>query len=118
MGLFIAFWIKLFYRKFNYNIYEILVLLSFILGEAFLIFGTLIFITYLFSSQILGVISIASYFIYIIWAIGQFFGEKEIINYLKSIFAYFLGSATYMTILILIAFILKFIPTTNWFSDF
>ncbi len=77
MGVFIGFWIKLFYRKSNYNIYEILVLLSFILGEAFIILGTFILLAATFKSPVIALIGTLIYFIYIIWGIGQFFGEKK-----------------------------------------
>lgn len=109
MGIFIAFWIKILFKKFQYNIYEILVLLSFVLGEALLILGLLLVIAYLTKSSVIGLISIIMYFAYIIWAIGQFFGEKKIINYIKSILAYLLGNVTYMMTLILIAYLLKFV---------
>ncbi|MFV8345099.1 DUF3667 domain-containing protein [Flavobacterium sp. ZB4P13] len=109
MGVFIAFWIKFFYRKFKYSIYEILVLLSFVMGEAILIFTFFIVFAKVFKSQNLVFIGSVIYFVYIIWAIGQFFGEKKISNYIKSILAYFLGSLTYMSALVLITYLLKFL---------
>lgn len=72
MGVFIAFWIKLFYRKTNYNIYEIFILLSFVLGESFIILGVFILLASILNSAIIGLIGTLVYFIYIIWAIGQF----------------------------------------------
>ena len=109
MGIFIALWIKVFFRKFKYNIYEILVLLSYVLGEALFIFGCFIIIANVFNSEMIATIGIITYFIYIIWAIGQFFGERRFINYIKSIFVYVLGNASYLTVLILIAYLLTFI---------
>ncbi|WP_435314070.1 DUF3667 domain-containing protein [Cellulophaga fucicola] len=109
MGVFIAFWIKLFYRKTNYNIYEIFILLSFVLGESFIILGVFILLASILNSAIIGLIGTLVYFIYIIWAIGQFFGEYKIKNYLKSFFAYALGNITYLMIMALVAFLLKFI---------
>lgn len=107
MGVFIGFWIKLFFRKSNHNIYEIIILLSFILGEAFILLGTFILLAAIFNSPIIGVVGSFIYFIYIIWGIGQFFGEHKIINYLKSLLAYSLGNITYLTVLALLAFLLK-----------
>ncbi|MFN3022060.1 DUF3667 domain-containing protein [Chryseobacterium sp. TY3] len=109
MGIFIAFWIKLFFKSFKYNIYEILVLLSYVLGEALLIFGSFIIIANIFKSENIATIGVIIYFVYIVWAIGQFFGEKKIINYIKSIFAYFLGNVSYLIVLALIAYLLKFL---------
>ncbi|MCL5244270.1 DUF3667 domain-containing protein [Cellulophaga sp. 20_2_10] len=109
MGVFIAFWLKVFYRKMNYNLYEILILLSFVLGESFIIFGIFVFLAAILNSAVIGLIGTLIYFIYIIWAIGQFFGEHKFINYLKSFFAYALGNITYLMIMTLIAFLLKFL---------
>jgi hypothetical protein len=108
MGFFIAFWIKIFYRKFKYSIYEILVLLSFVLGEAIMIITFFIVAAKVFKSQNLMSIGLLIYFVYIIWAIGQFFGEKKISNYIKSILVYFLGNLSYVVTLVLIAYLLKF----------
>lgn len=109
MGICVAFWINFFFKKFKYSIYEILVLVSFVFGEGILILTFLIVPAKLFKSQNLMSIALVIYFIYIIWAIGQFFGEKKIINYIKSILVYFLGNASYTGILILIAYLLKFL---------
>lgn len=109
MGIFIGFWIKILFRKSNYNLYEILVLLSFILGEGFLIFGFFILLAGIFKSPIIGITGTFVYFIYIIWGVGQFYGEKQIKNYLKSFLSYSLGNATYLMVLTLLAYLLKFI---------
>lgn len=109
MAVFIAFWIKIFYRKFKYSIYEILVLLSFVMGEAILILTFFNVPAKVFKSQDLALIGAVIYFVYIIWAIGQFFGEKKIVNYIKSILVYFLGNLSYMGALILTAYLLKFL---------
>jgi hypothetical protein len=109
MGIFIAFWTNLFFRNYKYNIYEILVLLCYVLGEALFILCSFFFLANIFKSQYLATFGVAIYFAYIIWAIGQFFGEKKAINYVKSSFVYLLGNATYLSILILIAYLLKFV---------
>jgi len=109
MGVFVGLWIKIFFKKFNYNIYEILILLSFVFGQAFFIFGFFLLMAFMFKSPIIAMAGSLVYFVYIIWAIGQFFGENKIINYIKSILSYALGNATYLIVLILIAYLLKFI---------
>lgn len=109
MAIFIAFWIKLFYRKFKFNIYEILILLSYVLGQALMMLGTFIILADIFKSENIATIGVAIYFSYIIWAIGQFFGEKNFINYIKSLLVYILGNATYLFVLVSIAYLLKFI---------
>jgi len=109
MGFFIGFWVKLLYRKSNYNLYEILVLLSYLLGEGFIVLGFFILLATVIKGPIIGLIGIVIYFIYIIWGIGQFYGENQAKNYLKSFLAYFLGNATYLIVLILLGYLLKFI---------
>jgi Protein of unknown function (DUF3667) len=107
MGIFIGLWIKVFFKNHNYNLFEILVLLCFVLGEAILMLGLVLLMANLFNSAIIGAIGALSYFLYIIWAIGQFFGEKKIMNYVKSALTYFLGNMSYLIVLIVIAYFLK-----------
>lgn len=39
MAVFIAFWIKVFFRKYQHNFFEILILLSFLMGVGMLLFS-------------------------------------------------------------------------------
>ena len=90
-GLFMAFWIKIFFRKAGYNLFEIFVLLCFVTG-----------ITTLFISVVavvqgvthLKLLQISSYIlvIYFVWAIGQFFDKKKASSYIKVFLSYMLGS--------------------------
>lgn len=107
IGVFVALWIKIFFKKYRYNIYEILVILCYVLGEAILILGIFILLAILFKSSTIALIGVFTYFAYVIWAIGQFFGEKKPISYLKSASTYILGNFTYLLTLILIAYLLK-----------
>jgi hypothetical protein len=107
MGIFIGFWIKIFFKNHHYNLFEILVLLCFVLGEAILMLAIVLSLANLFNSAIIGAIGALTYFMYIIWAIGQFFGEKKIMNYVKSALTYFLGNMSYLIVLIVIAYFLK-----------
>lgn len=111
MGLFVTIWIRVFFRKYQYNIYELLVLLSYVFGEALLILLSTIILAELSDSSIPVGVGLVIYFTYKIWAIGQFFGEKRFVNYIKSALSYFLGVLTYLVTLILIAFLFKIITT-------
>ena len=108
MGIFIGIWIKIFFKKHNYNIFEIVVLLCFVLGTALIILATFLSIAVLFKIPIIVLIAIFSNFAYIIWAVGQFFGEKKFINYIKSALTYVLGMLTYIITLTMIAYFLKY----------
>ena len=109
MGVFIAVWLKIFFKKKQYNVYETLILLCYILGEALLILTITIILAELLKSAMIVIIGFFAYFLYIIWGIGQFYGEKKIINYIKSTITFVFGVTTYLSILILIAYLLKLI---------
>lgn len=101
MGVFIAFWIKLFFRKYDYNFFEILILLCFVMGIFMLIYaviGILVGITHLKIAQIGGMAGL----VYCTWAIGQFFEKGKIINYIKAFASYMLGMITFCISIVLI----------------
>ncbi len=104
MGIFIAIWIKIFFRKHNYNFYEILTLLCFVMGIAMLIFsifGILESLTKLKLMQIGGLIGI----VYSSWAIGQFFGQQKI-NYIKALLSYLLGMTSFAFSVIFLGYLI------------
>lgn len=95
MGVFIAFWVKLFFKKHKLNLFEILILLCFVMGMGMLIFSVFGFIQGLTNLNIIsigGIVGIA----YCSWAIGNFFGKTQIMNYIKAFFAYILGMITFI----------------------
>lgn len=101
MAVFIGGWIKLFFRKREFNIFEILVLLCFIMGVGMLIyavFGTIESLIDFKLMQIAGIVG----FVYLTWAIGQFYGKGNLFNYVKAFVAYFLGMLTFSLTAILI----------------
>jgi len=62
MGIFIAIWTKLFFGKYSYNFFEILILLCFTMGMGMLIFAIFAIIqglTKIDLMQIAGIVSIA-----------------------------------------------------------
>jgi len=108
MGLFIAFWTKLFFRKYNYNYFEILILLCFIMGIGMLFFSVFaIFqaLTHFDLMQIAGFIGL----VYSAWAIGQFFDKSKFLNYVKAFFSYLLGLITFTIVAILIGTLIDLI---------
>ncbi|RZK73313.1 MAG: DUF3667 domain-containing protein [Pedobacter sp.] len=100
MGVFIALWLKLFFRKYEYNLFELLILLCFVVGMSMLIlaiFGLVEGLTHLKSLKLGGIAAIA----YVTYAIGQFYNRKKISSYLKVFVAYMLGTLV-LSLLILI----------------
>ncbi|MFM9989645.1 DUF3667 domain-containing protein [Flavobacterium sp.] len=108
MGIFIALWLKLFFRKSNYNFYEILIMLCFVMGMGMLIFSVFVIIqgiTHYNIMTIAGIIGI----VYCVWAIGQFYDKNKIANYIKGLFAYILGMITFWIFPVLIGTIIDLI---------
>jgi hypothetical protein len=89
-GFFMAFWIKLFFRKSGYNIFEVFILLCFLAGVSSL-FSSIVVIVQGYTYIKLIHISILPLMIYHIWATAQFFDKKKAINYLKAFLSYILG---------------------------
>lgn len=94
MSIFIASWIKLFFRKYDYNFYEIIILLCFVMGIGMLIYTTFGILESITKIRILQIGAILG-LIYTAWSIGQFFDKNKKMNYLKSLFAYILGMVTF-----------------------
>lgn len=101
MGIFIAFWTRILFKKYVYNFYEILILLCFVLGIGMILlafFGLIEGLTKLKVLQFGG----SAFVIYSTWALGQFFDRKKWTSYLKGLIAYFLGLMTFTFVIILI----------------
>lgn len=108
MGVFIAFWTKLFFRKHKLNFFEILILLCFVMGIGMLIFSVFgIFqgLTHLNVMNIGGMVGIG----YCTWAIGNFYGKTQIGNYAKAFFAYMLGMITFLFLTIALGILIDII---------
>lgn len=101
LGVFIALWTKLFFKKYEYNIFEILILLCFVMGIGMLIFsafGLIQGLTQIKLMQFSGVLAFA----YTTWAIAGFFDRRNPMNYVRAFFAYFLGMTSFVLLAILI----------------
>ncbi|PQJ81303.1 DUF3667 domain-containing protein [Polaribacter glomeratus] len=93
MAVFIAIWIRFFFKKYNYNFYEIYILLCYIMGISVLIYTLLGIIESAIDFPLLKS-GIFISLIYSTWAIGQFFDRKKKINYLKAFLCYLFGIVT------------------------
>lgn len=101
MGVFIAIWLKVFFKKYNYNFYEILIMLCFVMGIGMLIFSVFVIfqgLTHINVMPIAGALGV----IYCVWAIGQFYDKKKTLNYIKALFAYIIGMITFWIFPVLI----------------
>jgi hypothetical protein len=108
MGICIAPWLKLFFRKYDYNFFEILILLCFIMGVGMLIFSVFVIaegLTHFHVMKVAGWIGI----LYCSWAIADFYDKKKIIGYPKSILCYLLGMQTFALTIFALGYIVDLI---------
>jgi len=106
--IFIAFWIKVLFRKHSYNFYEILILLCFVIGVGMLIFS---FFGIMDSLSNLKIID-KGFFVgvlYISWGIGQLFQGNRLVNSLKGFLSYMLGLVSFTIIILLLGIMLDWI---------
>lgn len=94
MGVFIAFWAKLFLKKYGYNTYEILILLCFVIGMEMLFLAFFAMLQGILHVELMHVATFICV-IYCTWAIGQFFDRKKPANYVKAFASYMLGMLTF-----------------------
>ncbi len=95
IGIFIAGWLKIFFKKYEYNFFEILILLCFVMGISMLIYTVFAILQGIVGGKLMqigGMISI----VYCTWAIGQFFDKKKAGSYAKALASYLLGMLTFM----------------------
>lgn len=108
MSIFIALWLKLFFKKYNYNFYEILIMLCFVLGMGMLILSIFTAIEGLTHFKIMIFGSVIG-MIYTTWAIGHFFNKIKVSSYLKALAAYICGMITFWIIPIFVGAIIDFL---------
>lgn len=94
MGAFVAFWTKKLFRKYDYNYFEILILICFVMGMGMLLFSVAGIMIGIFGTGIVQIASILGV-IYSSWAIGSFFDKDRMPNYLKALASYILGFVTF-----------------------
>lgn len=101
MGIFIAFWVKLFFKKYDYNFFEILILLCFAIGMGMLIYTVFALAYGVFKLNLIAIGGVTGLF-YCVWAIAQFFDGRKWGNYFKALAAYLLGSIIFMIVALLL----------------
>lgn len=105
ISIFIAFWIKILFRKHDYNFFEILILLCYIIGIGMLIFSFFGLIDSIINFKIIDkgfLIGI----LYISWGIGQCFQGNKLFNGLKGFLSYILGLISFTMIIIALGLII------------
>lgn len=97
-------WLKIIFKKYQYNYYEVFVVLCYVMGFGMLIACFQPILDYLFPSNfaINNLIIITISFTYIGFALTNFYGNT-LKNFFTSISAYIFGFITFQVVLILIA---------------
>jgi hypothetical protein len=99
MSIFIGLWLKILFRKYPFNFFEIIILLCFVMGVGMLIysaFGIVQGLTHINLMQFGAIIGL----VYTTYAVGQFFEKRKLLSYVKAFFAYILGMLTFTFIAI------------------
>ena len=91
MSLFIVLTVKLFFKNYKYNLYEITILLCFVMGQGMLLLSVEAFFAGLVSKQLFLAILVIISFAYPTWAIGQFYDPNKVKSYVKAFLAYLIG---------------------------
>ena len=104
IGSTIAFWLKILFRKYGYNYFEILIILCYVIGIQMLIFSIFAIGEGIFNIQLMKIAGIFG-IIYLLWAIGSFFGRNTV-NYFKVLISYILGNLTSISIIFAIGWIM------------
>lgn len=94
ISFFIAVSTRVFFKKYGYNFYEILILLCYVMGMGMLILGLFGLIEGLTSLKILQYAGVA-FVAYFTWALGRFFDGTKTINYFKAFLSFLLGLVGY-----------------------
>lgn len=97
-GGFVAIWLKIFFKKYGYNFFEMLIMLCFAQGISMLIFAFFAIIEGLMHYKLLNIAGVLG-FLYLTWATGNFFEERKIVNYVKALISYLLGTITFYIII-------------------
>lgn len=105
MGVFITLWLKLFFRKFNYNFFETLISLCFVMGMSMLIFTVFSILQGITHIKLMSVGGITG-FLYSAWATGHFYGKDKILNYIKAFFAHILGMLTFSIVALVLGILI------------
>ena len=108
MAVFIALWLKIFFRRSGVNVFEILILLSFVMGMGMLFyatFGLMQSLVHVYLMQFGAMVAV----IYTTYAIGQFFDKRRVTSYAKALWGYLLGMLTFLVAIIVVGTVIDWI---------
>jgi hypothetical protein len=101
-GLLMAFWLKIFFKNYGYNLFEIFILLCFVSGISTLILSVGIILQWFTKIEIIN--NIAG--LYMIWAVGHFFDKKKVASYAKTLLSFILGNIVFVAFIVGVGFLI------------
>jgi len=110
--LFVALWVKIFFKKTDYNFFEIFILMCFICGITTLIDTVLVVIQGVSTLNIISA-SICITAIYQTWAIGHFFDKNKAASYAKAFLSFIFGVLNFAFLVTVATIIEVLIKTLN-----
>lgn len=105
----IAGWTRLFFKKYGYNIYEIMTLMCFVSGQGMLLIGLLLPFHSLLTQTLNNILLLSATMLYPTIVIGQFFDKSRVLCYIKAFIAFLLGNITFLFTVIAIGLSIDFI---------
>jgi Protein of unknown function (DUF3667) len=99
VGFFIAYFIKIFFKKYNYNYFEIMTMLCYVLGINMLFMAILVVFYSTLNVIVFRILFSLFVYGYSLWAIVHFFDKTLIINYIKAGISFLLGYFLYFTVI-------------------
>lgn len=106
LAFFIGLWLKIFFRKYPYNFFEVLVLLCYIMGISMLIYSLVDIVGSLTHTNLVAAEVIIG-FVYTTFAIGQFYDQKKFSSYAKAFASYMLGMIVFTVVLFCLEILIK-----------
>ena len=108
-SFFTACWIRLFFKKYNYNIFEIMTLMCFVSAQGMLLIGLLLPFHSLLHQTANNILLLGTTILYPVIVVAQFFDKTKIINYIKALLTYFLGGITLFFLMVGIGLAIDFV---------
>lgn len=105
-SVFVGGWLRVFFRKYSYNIYEIIILLCFTMGIEMLLLSFFDLIQGV-SGLKLTAFGIITGVVYMIYAIGQFYAKEKPLSYVKALIAYIFGVISFSVVWVVIGIVIE-----------
>jgi hypothetical protein len=107
-GALTSIWLKIFFKKYGYNFFEILVLLCYVTGATMLIYAFFAVIEGVIHFKLSGIARLIGG-IYLVVATGNFFEKKKLLNYTKALICYLLGMIAFVIIFFGLGLVVDFL---------